>query len=164
MMSEPFFMTLYKTRKDNRFLPKSRYNCGCYTCCKIFSPKEITTWIEDKYAVCPHCDNPTIVGEITFESVDPQILDKINRYYVKKECVDGYTPAEYTYDDSPWICPVCKAEVKGGLYCFTCGTRNPNAIKDELNTAKDPVSWICPNCGTAVKSAHFCPECGTEKI
>ena len=163
MMSEPYFMTLYKTRKDNKYLIKSRCNCGCYTCCNIFDPKEITQWVDEKYAVCPYCNSPTIVGDAAYDSVDLSVLDKLNKYYIKKECVDGYKPSGHSCDDSPWICPKCNSEVKGGLYCFTCGTRNPGAVADIPDTEEEPQTWVCHKCGAQVKGSAFCHECGSKK-
>ena len=163
MMSEPFFMTLYKTREENRSLVKSRYNCGCYTCCKVFDPKEITQWVDEKYAVCPYCNSATVVGDASFDSVDAQLLDKINRCFIKKEVFSDYTPPQFTCDDSPWICPTCNSQVKGGLYCFTCGTKNPKAINVDAADADKQESWVCPNCNSEVKGSVYCHECGNKK-
>ena len=40
--------------------------CGCFYCLKIYDPKEIEDWIQDKdgdTALCPYCDIDSVIGE-----------------------------------------------------------------------------------------------------
>lgn len=51
---------------NNRKLLVNDRKCGCFYCLKVFSPEEITEWIEDPNgmtAVCPHCGVDSVIGE-----------------------------------------------------------------------------------------------------
>lgn len=56
--------------------------CGCYNCKKIFSPDQITTstfddGLEAEVAVCPYCDEATVVGDLDGE-LTPKNLDALH--------------------------------------------------------------------------------------
>jgi hypothetical protein len=38
--------------------------CGCFFCLRIFSPNEITEWLDegDGTAFCPHCGIDSVIG------------------------------------------------------------------------------------------------------
>lgn len=58
--------------------------CGCFYCLQIFSPKEITGWIEDKIdgtAVCPYCGIDSIIGESSGFPITKEFLLKMNEYW-----------------------------------------------------------------------------------
>lgn len=58
--------------------------CGCFYCLAIFSPTEITEWIEDKIdgtAICPHCGIDSIIGESSGFPITEEFLLKMNRYW-----------------------------------------------------------------------------------
>lgn len=45
---------------------KNEKKCGCFYCCKIFSPNEIEDWCEDepdRTAICPYCWIDSVIGE-----------------------------------------------------------------------------------------------------
>jgi len=58
--------------------------CGCYHCMKIFAPKEIESWIDDKVdgtAICPHCGVDAILGESSGFPITARFLRKMHRHY-----------------------------------------------------------------------------------
>ena len=57
--------------------------CGCFYCLKIFSPKEITDWIEDTdgTAICPHCGIDAIIGESSGFPITEEFLLKMKNYW-----------------------------------------------------------------------------------
>lgn len=57
--------------------------CGCFFCLKIFSPTEITDWIEDKYgtAICPYCGIDAIIGESSGFPITEEFLSKMKKYW-----------------------------------------------------------------------------------
>lgn len=57
--------------------------CGCFYCLKIFSPKEITDWIEDKNgtAICPHCGIDAVIGESSGFPLTEEFLLKMKNYW-----------------------------------------------------------------------------------
>lgn len=58
--------------------------CGCFFCLKIFNPKEITDWIEDRYdktALCPNCGIDSVIGEYTGFPITYEFLKKMKKYW-----------------------------------------------------------------------------------
>ena len=57
--------------------------CGCFYCLKIFSPAEITDWIEDKFgtAICPYCGIDAIIGESSGFPITKEFLSKMKNYW-----------------------------------------------------------------------------------
>jgi len=52
--------------------------CGCFFCLKIFSPKEITDWIDnDNTALCPHCSIDAVIGESSGFPITEEFLEKM---------------------------------------------------------------------------------------
>lgn len=52
--------------------------CGCFFCLKIFSPKEITDWIDDdNTALCPHCGIDAVIGESSGFPITEEFLEKM---------------------------------------------------------------------------------------
>lgn len=77
---------------------------------------------------------------------------------------DDNSSSGYTCDNDPWVCPRCGCEVKGGLYCFTCGARNPRAVSNTAQSEGEQETWVCNNCGAQVNGSAFCHECGSKKV
>lgn len=62
-------------------LKKSKL-CGCFYCCEIFSPKEITEWTDDgKTAICPKCKVDSILPLKENDDDSKEILEKMYGYY-----------------------------------------------------------------------------------
>ncbi len=62
--------------KDNK--------CGCFYCNKIFSPTEITQWIEDKIddtAICPFCCIDSVIGESSGFPITKEFLMMMHDYW-----------------------------------------------------------------------------------
>ncbi len=58
--------------------------CGCFYCLKIFNPKEIKDWVEDRYdktALCPYCGIDSVIGEYTGFPITYEFLEKMNKYW-----------------------------------------------------------------------------------
>jgi hypothetical protein len=58
--------------------------CGCFHCMKIFSPSEITDWIEDdtdQTAICPHCGIDAIIGESSGFPITKEFLEKMYEHW-----------------------------------------------------------------------------------
>lgn len=57
--------------------------CGCFYCLKIFNPKEITDWIEDKNgtAICPYCGIDAVIGESSGFPITEEFLLKMKNYW-----------------------------------------------------------------------------------
>jgi hypothetical protein len=77
--------------------------CGCYSCLRSFSPVMITLWAdstdpkdddpgalrsdEDAFrgftAVCPFCENTSVIGDASVEEISEAFLRKIHDYCSK---------------------------------------------------------------------------------
>lgn len=63
------------------------YRCGCFYCEKIFSPVEITEWIEDSLgtALCPSCGIDSVIGEYSGFRITPMFLNAMYKYWFVPE-------------------------------------------------------------------------------
>ncbi|MEI6520650.1 MAG: cytoplasmic protein [bacterium] len=58
--------------------------CGCFYCCKIFSPSEIDDWCDEdindegQTAHCPKCG---IIGDKSGYEITKDFLAKMNKYW-----------------------------------------------------------------------------------
>jgi hypothetical protein len=55
--------------------------CGCFCCCAMFPPSEITEWADEenpkgKTAICPKCDIDSVIASASgFPVTDPDFLN-----------------------------------------------------------------------------------------
>ena len=69
---------------NNRSAILKDKKCGCFFCMKIFSPDEITEWIEDKTdntAMCPYCNIDSVIGESSGFPITREFLSEMNKYF-----------------------------------------------------------------------------------
>ena len=57
--------------------------CGCFHCLKIFSPSEITSWLEEGSgtAICPYCGIDAVIGESAGHPITAAFLKKMNKHF-----------------------------------------------------------------------------------
>jgi len=57
--------------------------CGCFYCCKVFSPKEIDFWLDEGSgtALCPYCRIDAVIGESSGFPITEEFLKKMNEYW-----------------------------------------------------------------------------------
>ena len=62
--------------------------CGCFYCLRVFSPAEITEWIEDDNpvdsrgtAVCPYCGVDSVIGESSGYPITEQFLKAMHEVW-----------------------------------------------------------------------------------
>lgn len=95
----PDFVMLAEMRRfTNKSLKSDSSLCGCYTCCKQFDSSEITVWNDD-FAVCPYCQSDTVVAKPKKDTDFGELLDKMNRFHIKLETVDGCRSARCKIED-----------------------------------------------------------------
>ena len=82
-MTEDELQELHRHCTSNKTLLEQSASAGCFYCLRIFEPKEITEWINDKNgltAVCPYCGIDSVLpGEIAELSEDK--LKKMNEFW-----------------------------------------------------------------------------------
>ncbi len=66
---------------NNREELKKDTLCGCFCCCRVFTPDKITEWIEDKSgtAVCPFCGVDSVIGKHSGYPITPEFLAKMKK-------------------------------------------------------------------------------------
>lgn len=60
--------------------------CGCFYCCKVYSPSEINEWIIadndcDRYgtAICPYCGVDSVIGESSGFPIKEEFLERMRK-------------------------------------------------------------------------------------
>jgi len=61
--------------------------CGCFYCCAIFRPNEITEWVdpdstgEGQTALCPKCGIDSVIGERSGFDLSEEFLTAMRRHW-----------------------------------------------------------------------------------
>ncbi len=71
---------------ENEKLLLESSKCGCYYCGRIFSPSEVTEWINDLHgrtALCPYCGIDAVLQEAADGSyvLDEKLLRRMNNLW-----------------------------------------------------------------------------------
>lgn len=72
---------------NNKSIILKDKKCGCFYCIEIFSPTEITEWIDDKIdgtAICPWCGIDSVIGESSGFPITKEFLLKMKKYWFDK--------------------------------------------------------------------------------
>ncbi len=59
-------------------------HCGCFYCCAVFPPGEITDWgdtYENDTAACPYCGIDSVIGSAAGFHIDAEFLRKMKWYW-----------------------------------------------------------------------------------
>ena len=61
--------------RNKEQLEKSE-KCGCFSCCEIFPPSEITDYFSDEEptALCPYCYIDSVIGDASSFPITPKFL------------------------------------------------------------------------------------------
>lgn len=66
----------------NKSMLEKDEKCGCFYCCNIFSPKEITEWTKDESgftARCPYCCVDSVIGKSVGYPLTKESLEKMKQ-------------------------------------------------------------------------------------
>ena len=61
--------------------------CGCFHCCKTFSPNEIVQWVDDndegigQCACCPRCNIDSVIGSRSGYPITKIFLKEMYKYW-----------------------------------------------------------------------------------
>ncbi|MBU9910587.1 cytoplasmic protein [Prevotella copri] len=57
--------------------------CGCFSCCEIFTPSEITDYFPDEppTAECPFCHIDSVIGDASGFPITKEFLKKMKKRY-----------------------------------------------------------------------------------
>lgn len=68
----------------NREMLEQNSKCACFYCKRIFDPKKITEWIDDRdgqTAVCPYCYIDSVIGESAGYPLSGWFIEEMHRYW-----------------------------------------------------------------------------------
>lgn len=84
-MNEIYLKRAHRHSYANKDELKHSKICGCFNCLKIFSPKDIKEYIDDKEgmtAVCPYCGIDSIIGESSEYKISREFLKEMKDYWM----------------------------------------------------------------------------------
>jgi hypothetical protein len=60
--------------------------CGCFYCCAIFAPNQITDWVDEdsdegQTALCPSCGIDAVIGDGSGFEISQDFLAKMKSYW-----------------------------------------------------------------------------------
>ena len=77
-------ITAHKYCTANKTMLENDERCGCFHCCNIFSPREITEWSvdnRDETAICPYCGIDAVIGESAGYLLTKEALEKMHKHW-----------------------------------------------------------------------------------
>ena len=83
-MKNTKIMAAHQYCTNNQKMLNRDSRCGCFYCLKIFSPQEITEWIEEingLTALCPFCGIDAVIGESSGHPITTEFLREMNDYW-----------------------------------------------------------------------------------
>ena len=77
------YIAAHKYCSDHKDQLSNDNKCGCFYCLKIFSPKEITFWLNEfsGTAICPYCGIDSVIGESSGYPITEDFLKKMNKHW-----------------------------------------------------------------------------------
>ena len=68
--------------KNHRAQIEASDRCGCFYCLSVFSPADITEWVDlDTTALCPRCGIDSVIGSASGAPVDSAFLSRMNEHW-----------------------------------------------------------------------------------
>lgn len=77
------YKKLHAATRHNRELVEQSNMCYCYHCRKSFSASDIYSYTDlSKSAICPQCNNATIVPDAIDEKISPSVINQMHDYWL----------------------------------------------------------------------------------
>ena len=68
----------------NRSELRNSEACGCFYCEKVFSPTEITDWVDDgETPMCPYCGIDSVLASASGFQLSKHLLQRMNAYWFR---------------------------------------------------------------------------------
>jgi len=80
-------ISAHKFCSNNKEALLADNKCGCFFCCKIFNPQEISGWVgectEDSIgtALCPYCEIDAIIAEGSGYPITKEFLRAMHQHW-----------------------------------------------------------------------------------
>ncbi|EUJ44504.1 cytoplasmic protein [Paenilisteria rocourtiae] len=72
----------HKYASSNKIWLAKAQRCGCFYCLEIFSPVEITNWLEmEDTALCPYCSVDALLPESSLLPLSKNFLEKMHQHW-----------------------------------------------------------------------------------
>ncbi len=56
--------------------------CGCFYCCKLFSPDTVTQWTDhEQTALCPLCNIDAVLPGCNFDEITEELLQQMHEFW-----------------------------------------------------------------------------------
>lgn len=69
---------------NNRQYLDHTEKCGCFYCLKIFSPSDITFWLDEfggQTAICPYCSIDSVLPDMKSVAISNEFLTAMHEYW-----------------------------------------------------------------------------------
>src|SRR6476660_738045 len=85
-MDEPDYIRAHRRSISHRDEIEASEKCGCFYCGAIFSPAEITDWLNEskaggQTALCPRCSIDSVIGSQSGFPITPEFLSRMNGHW-----------------------------------------------------------------------------------
>jgi hypothetical protein len=79
-------VSAHKCSSSHRDEVETSEVCGCFYCLTIFSPTEITEWVDEvngigTTAICPHCGIDSVIGSRSGFPIKRDFLKDMQRHW-----------------------------------------------------------------------------------
>lgn len=82
-LSESELKKAHKMSFRGRAIIEKSKLCGCFYCCRTFSPVAIKEWVDYKdTALCPHCGIDSVLPDI-YSVDDKEFLNQMYKYWFR---------------------------------------------------------------------------------
>jgi hypothetical protein len=79
---DPDYVKAHKHSIRHRSEPESSSVCGCFYCFAMFSPDDITEWIDDgQTAECPKCAIDSVIGSASGFPITTEFLHRMHDHW-----------------------------------------------------------------------------------
>lgn len=80
----------HKHSSNHRAEILASVRCGCFYCLAIFSPSEISEWIDNRQtALCPRCPVDSVIGDASGFPITKEFLEQMHAHWFRVVDVGG---------------------------------------------------------------------------
>jgi hypothetical protein len=90
MMDEATLRSAHRKSSNHRAEILSSESCGCFYCRSVFSPTEISEWVDEgpdgigSTALCPRCGIDSVIGSAAGFPLDESFLSQMREFWFER--------------------------------------------------------------------------------